>query len=409
MYERHTASKQWEDAEVDLSRFAGQTVRLQLECHPGPREDTTCDQAFWAEPTLLVGEAQKQKETGRAARCRRPRALALWKTHKVRYDVVLWPGQRGLLDATVGFLDGPRRLLFQGFRVQVLGIPLEDVNSPVVLRKVVDESAADVGRWRHCFQSWAGNFDLLGELQAREGTLQVRFWLENAPPPQPWRAVYLEGVSLGPWNQAALRVYAGAGNVLEQPEAFRLNFDGHRLATSFVGFDFAGGFSLVQAVDVPPDYLEVDPESRQYTLRTPHPQTMTLIPSPDVWSAVSRWRAVNGLRPAGGVNKLAGRFVFDLWGGRYGESAAALQRAFRYGLTDAVVVWHNWQRWGYDYRLPDICPAQFRPGDGGRVPAVWRKCAGNRVCCSLRTTTTSISIPMPTATRTSKSRLRPRG
>ena len=34
----------------------------------------------------------------------------------------------------------------------------------------------------------------------------------------------------------------------------------------------------------------------------------------------------------------------------------ALERAFRYGLTDAAVVWHNWQRWGYDYRLPEIYP-----------------------------------------------------
>ena len=48
--------------------------------------------------------------------------------------------------------------------------------------------------------------------------------------------------------------------------------------------------------------------------------------------------------------------MFDLWGGRYGESAEALRQAFRYGLTDAMVVWHNWQRWGYDYRLPDIYP-----------------------------------------------------
>ena len=30
--------------------------------------------------------------------------------------------------------------------------------------------------------------------------------------------------------------------------------------------------------------------------------------------------------------------------------------AAKYGLTDSVVVFHNWQRWGYDYRLPDIFP-----------------------------------------------------
>ena len=62
--------------------------------------------------------------------------------------------------------------------------------------------------------------------------------------------------------------------------------------------------------------------------------------------------------------RLAGRFVIDLWGGQYAEKAAALRKAFRYGMTDAVVIWHNWQRWGYDYRLPDIYP----PGpQGGTV------------------------------------------
>ena len=76
---------------------------------------------------------------------------------------------------------------------------------------------------------------------------------------------------------------------------------------------------------------------------------MTFIPAANVFDAVKRWRNVDGRSAAAGVPRLAGRFVFDLWGGRYGESREALQRAFRYGLTDAAVVWHNWQRWGYDY------------------------------------------------------------
>ena len=186
--------------------------------------------------------------------------------------------------------------------------------------------------------------------------LRAAFRLENAPPAQPWQAVYLESVSLGGWNEKATRVYAGPGNVLESPQAFQLSFDGHRLATSFVGFDFENGMALVQGVDVPPDRLQVDPEKRDYTLQTPHAQTITIIPCTNVWEGVRTWRDVNGLKASAGVEKLAGRFVFDLWGGRYAESARDLQRAFRYGLTDSVVVWHNWQRWGYDYRLPDIFP-----------------------------------------------------
>ena len=86
------------------------------------------------------------------------------------------------------------------------------------------------------------------------------------------------------------------------------------------------------------------------------------IPTENVWDAVRAWRDVNGLEPAGGVEEVAGRFVFDLWGGRYGQSARALRQAFSYGLTDSMVIWHNWQRWGYDYRLPNIYPPN--PGLG---------------------------------------------
>ena len=89
---------------------------------------------------------------------------------------------------------------------------------------------------------------------------------------------------------------------------------------------------------------------------------MTLIPAAGAFDAARLWHDVNGLKPAGGVTTAAGRFVFDLWGGRYADNDAGLQRAFRYGLGDSMVIYHDWQRWGYDYRLPDIYPPSPRPG-----------------------------------------------
>ena len=146
------------------------------------------------------------------------------------------------------------------------------------------------------------------------------------------------------------------------PEAFALEFDGHQLVTSFIGIDFRGGPSVVQGVDVPPARFEVRPAEKHYSVEAPHALTFTLIAAENVFDAVKVWRTASGLKPAGGVSKAAGRFVFDLWVGRYADSAQSLRRSFRYGLTDAMVVWHNWQRWGYDYRLPDIHPPNPRPG-----------------------------------------------
>jgi len=383
-FERHVDAKTWQPAEADLSRFAGRRVRLQLESHPGPKNNTGWDQSYWAEPTLVAGTPPEAPafpptdETGSrllGVASRGPQQGA----GEGKYEYRLWPGRRGLLDAVVGFRCGDRRLYFRGFQVRVLGGRIDDARSPILLAKAVEEPCDDGCQVRHHFQGIQGEFDLVGRLFVDRGVLRARFRLENVPEPQPWRAVYLEDVAAGSWSEPTGQVYAGHGNVVRQPGAFRLRFDGHRLATSFVGFDFPGGLSVVQGVDVPPDELRVEPADRHYSLHAPHASTWTFIPAQNAWDAVKGWRDVNGLEAAGGVEKAAGRFVFDLWGGRYGENAEALRRAFRYGLTDAMVMWHNWQRWGYDYRLPNIYPPNPQLGTFDEMKELIAACKGASV------------------------------
>ena len=155
------------------------------------------------------------------------------------------------------------------------------------------------------------------------------------------------------------------------------------MATSHVGLDFPGGLSLLQAVDLPPAAFDVDPAAQHYSLHTAHNATFTLIPAGNVWEATRQYRQVNGLQAAGGVSRLAGRFVFDLWGGRYGPSGDELTRAFRYGLTDAAVVWHNWQRWGYDYRLPEIYPPHPELGTADELARLGTICRKAKVLFAL--------------------------
>ena len=361
LFERHTDAKAWEEAEADLSPFAGKAVRLQLEVHPGPDNDTTCDHCYWAEPRLVAGVRPDTtlKPTGPARLLgvlAHVRGVTHADDHGKRYHVSVVPGSRGLLDAAVFVEFGQNRLMFRGFSATVLGDSLEKADAVSTLEEVAELPSNEGYRVRHTFSSWAGGFDLVGELRVVGSALRACFTLANEPEPKPWHVVYLEDVAAGPWNAVARRVYGGPGNVIEDPEAFVLGYDGHRLATSFVGFDFDNGMSMIQAVDVPPNHLEVTPGARRYTLHTPHTQVITFIPCANVWEGAEVWRAINGLEAAGGVKQTAGRFVFDLWGGHYGPSADQLERAFRYGLTDSMVVWHNWQRWGYDYRLPDIYP-----------------------------------------------------
>ena len=61
-------------------------------------------------------------------------------------------------------------------------------------------------------------------------------------------------------------------------------------------------------------------------------------------------------QPAPALARKAGRFVYDYWGGRYAENTHWLQRCFDYGATNSIAIMHVWQRWGYDYRLPEDFP-----------------------------------------------------
>jgi hypothetical protein len=343
LYQHGPSTKDRVDAEVDLNAFAGTSVVLRLEASAAAGE------VRWLEPTILAGAPKPSPHfppsgtsriLGRADEC----------------EIRMWPGNRGILDAPVGFLCGDRSLFVRGFRVRVAGDALEDARAASELLSVTEERENNRIRVRHSFRNWAGEFDVLAHLSVRQDAFRARFWLENTPPPNPWFAITLEAVSAGRWSGKARRVYGGPGNVIVDPKAFRLGYNGHNLSTSFVGFDFENGQAMVQDSDAIPEYLEVDPDASIYSLVTPHAQTISLFPARNVFTAVKRLREQDTRVASGGVKKLAGRFTFDLWSGRYGQSARDLARAAGYGITDALVVWHRWQRWGYDYRLPDIYP-----------------------------------------------------
>ncbi|MBL7649327.1 MAG: hypothetical protein JNK74_24380 [Candidatus Hydrogenedentes bacterium] len=368
LYEHHTAAKQWEESEVNLDAYAGQEVRLQFEVHPGPKNDPTCDQAYWAEPRLIVGTPKADDDALAPSR-----ELGVIERNGAHYAVSVRPGARGLLDAKVTFTSKDNELSFTGFRAQALGTPLAKPHVRCPLSALREEPGAGY-KVRHTFQSALGPFDLLGELRVEDGALKAQFQLENTPAPRPWEVVALEDVAAGPWSTAISRVYAGQGNVLVEPEAFTLEFDGHRLATSFVGFDFANGMAIVQASDAPPSRLEYAPETRTASLHVQDAQTVCYIPAGSAWEAALAWREIDPRKAAGGVANAAGRFAFDLWGGGYAEQRGNLQRAFDYGLTDAMVVWHNWQRWGYDYRLPDIWPPNPEMGTEAEFKALADLC-----------------------------------
>jgi len=370
LFERHSDSKHWTKGEVDLSKFAGKTVVLRLETHPGPKKDTTCDSAYWGSPTLIVGKmpeietreeiekrmladaddvvkAAREILSGERERAPGLHLFTLRGGDEPRSAAVKL-GKYGLLDAVFAFVCGDRDLVMYGTQVDILNDNPLDALSGVMVTDVRSSLRRGVLEVVHSLQGQGKLFNLKGEIRAEEGALKITV---NCPE-------RITDFSPGPFSQKAAKVYAGMGNVILRPEAFTLQGDGHHLSTSHVGVDFENGISLLEAVSVPPDFFRVDPDRRVCAIHTHLNGTLTLIPSTNgAFDAAMMYREVAGVEAAPGVAGLAGRFVFDVWGGRgYRHTAEALQQALRYGMTDAVLIYHNWQRWGYDYRLPDIFP-----------------------------------------------------
>ena len=186
---------------------------------------------------------------------------------------------------------------------------------------------------------------------------------------------------LGAADRDATHVAAGMGNYIEEPGAFLLHGDGHQLATRFVCVGYEGGVDLVSAVDTPPRNFRFDPDTRTATLHAEGETRWTLVPSVDgPFAAALRYRELTrSVRAAPSVAALKGRFVLDLWGGRVAAVLPQLERSVAYGLGNAVVVWHNWQRWGYDYRLPDITPPNPDIGSAEEFRDLIRFCADHDI------------------------------
>ena len=342
LYQRFTDSKVWVEGEADLSGFAGETILLRLECHPGPSKDTTCDSAFWAEPTVVSGDGPPRREFTFAEGAADTvavgrRLLAGTLPADKRYSFIMGegdervaavfrPSARGIVDSSWSLVSPGKAVGFDGFTVDILG--QHAVQWPTALTVADYKAASQNGATRHIhvLERDGKQFELTLTLRVEGDGLRIGFECPER----------ITDFSVGTADQEAPVVYYGHGYRMVNPAPFRAWFGGHDLATSHVGSEFSGGLSLLQAVDVPPDFFEVDRGEKLCRLHTHMNGTLTLVAGDKgAMDCAIRYRPLYDKQPAGGVEKLAGRFCFDIWGGRYGDIADRMAEAVRYGLTDA--------------------------------------------------------------------------
>ncbi|MHC4641174.1 MAG: glycoside hydrolase family protein [Planctomycetota bacterium] len=360
LFERHTDSKKWLDGQADLSSFAGKKILLRLESHPGPKRNTTCDSSYWGEPTIIAGTLLPQLTEVQREELRK-RAAGIIKSQKVagRNEFVfklednctaaIVLGKNGLADAAIAFGEDQHCVVFDGLNISVLRNKFGREPSQLIVRKVETKKDRLFGKLSitHHLSFANEDFTLTAEVWKDKAGLRIKLQCPKR----------ITDIALGQADQKAPRVYYGHGYCIVEPKAFRANFGGHNLSTSHVGFDFDKGISLLTASDNPPDYLEVDPGQRIYALHTHLDSMMTFVPSTkEAFDCARKYGPLFDKKPAAGLKNKAGRFVFDIWGGRYAEIAETMKQMINYGLTDSLLTVHVWQRWGYDYRLPDIYP-----------------------------------------------------
>ncbi|MGL4943818.1 MAG: hypothetical protein ACRC46_11590 [Thermoguttaceae bacterium] len=367
--ERHTKSTSWERVTADLSPFAGREIALRLVSDPGPKRDTTCDACFWGNPLLVAGEVSPMLDPQQFAADRKAwrdvcaavmqaddaaaAASSLLAGHayfvfpldsdlKTRGVIALGAG--GFATAAIAVGTREKFVVYSGLEVDLQHTPLGELACEPLVR---DKSAPFA--WTQKVNRNGKSATMKYALGVKEGALQISV---DCSEPN-----WITRVAFGPTDQSFSRVYFGHGYCVVDPVAFSHGAGGHGLSTSHVATDYENGLSVLMATTTPPINFTVNSANKLSTLIVSPGTTMTLLPSPrGAFDAAIRYRAVNHLKAGPGLATKNGRLCFDIWGGSYKNHIEILENAVRYGITDSMFVSHNWQRYGYDNRLPDIFP-----------------------------------------------------
>ena len=403
----------WSEANVDLSQFAGKTVLLTFETDPGAKRDTTCDGSFWGDVAIMADpqnvslateferDALRKKNAEDFARfVADPKqfykgtscpdeGLAIDDVSQGfdldfgQYAVVTL-GSFGVCDGFVTIGSREKNVQIDGVRAQYQGVsvgfdrPLApcDVFASFVPGAELEKSArkfayahkseiiGDLPNDANFDESDLGNVVVQDEPEnalacfvgKTRGGLAFRFVATNN--------VEINSLRFGPTSEKASRVYFGQGHCIVEPsKPFTQDGDGFGCAASHVGFDFRSGVSILQATTRPLESFIVNPNLNVYTLTT-CPDSRLTIRSSDKGALDCAMKYAPGYdkNPAPLVPKKAGRFVFDYWGGNYPVVLERIKHFVDYGLTDALLIQHVWQHYGYDVRLPDIWPPRTEQG-----------------------------------------------
>jgi hypothetical protein len=374
VYSAFVKSLSWTDGTADLSPWAGQNVAIRLWNGCGPANEPSYDRCLWGDVGVFADALAPAGGSG-------AKPPTVWRfplaVRGESWTATFTPGPCGLLDGTISFTDGERTLSFTGFTCAIDNIMVG--TGPLAARctgyEVVVPGSAGILPAESPGGSGAAppSLAILHRIDLRDGrTIVARAMLRADGPAlriswdMPETTCSECGtprftrLGIGPASLPAARAYMSFGNVLEDPRSFELTSGLFRNMASHAGADYANGASLVQAADAVPDRILCRRVSNVFAVETAGDATFSFVPSAHgAFAAARAYRDVSGFRRSAGWREAATRMCFDQWGNVANQNTnvtAALDRIGRYGVTNAIYVRHIWQRWGFDYRLPEIWP-----------------------------------------------------
>ena len=398
LFRKFSATKTWEAVEIDLREYIGRTIDLSLIVTPGEKNNTSCDECYWAVPQISLKE-QFKKETKVDKDERRAKAIEIAKLGlkgKIKknatamkpgrnelspreldiegvvgpgcyqlksadgtvYGAALLPGPEGIVDSFLVFVDKDQELVYEGFSIDVAGISYGQSHDGEPITWLGRDIKYGRDIFRHQIETEQyGTIPLEVRVRPYGGTLQISFAMPGVERDLRGQPRYTK-LALGKGSEKTWRIYGGFGNVIEDPKNdFVLSRGGFTLNTRHVGVDYHNKMSLSIASDFFPDRMVCKPSENLFTLEAHNDVTFHFAPSSkNAFMAAKEYGRVIGFKPSPGLEELLGRQCLDQWGGDYEAAAEGARMAAKYGMEHSIFVKHVWQRWGYDYRLPEIYP-----------------------------------------------------
>ena len=373
LYRRVSKTKTWSPVELDLRSFKGKTIDLSLIVTPGEHNDGNSDECYWGTPQINL-KARYQAETPAEKAERRIMAISLAQRaitdpnglgrYQLKsadgtvYGAGIIPGPEGLVDCFLVFASEEDYIVYEGFTFEVAGVLYGQSHDgePIAWKGFEKKYGRDI--YRHLIETEEyGKVPLEVRVRPYGGTLQFTFVMPNVKRDLRGQPRYTK-LAVAKGSETPWRIYGGFGNVIESPsEDFTLSRGGFTLNTRHVGVDYQNGISMAIATDFFPDRMVCKPSENLFTLEAHNDVTFYFAPSEkNAFMAAKEYGRIVGFKPSPGLEELYGRQCLDQWGGDYSMAADNVRMAAKYGMGHSIFVKHVWQRWGYDYRLPEIYP-----------------------------------------------------